>query len=107
MYETLRLSELGSDERDNMAADITVTVMGYITIIFVIYFIRTEYLQFTSCRSKMDYFMSLWNWADIISLLLTLFIAVVILAQFTFLSMESLRILASFACLLLPIKIYD
>ena len=81
--------------------------MGAAIIILLSLSIRGEIMQIINLDSKLEYFLSFWNWLDITGLLLTLLITLIMLLELDWIPIESLRVMASFAICLLTLKIYD
>ena len=107
LHESLKLSQLGSEERDSDALDTTVLVMGILAIILAVYASRTEILQFKGEPRKLLYFCSILNWADLFGLIGTLFLNIVTIGEFDIMPMENLRIIGALTAFLLILKLYD
>ena len=77
------------------------------TVLLLPYIMLTEIQQFRAEDNKMNYFRSLWNLADIISLPLTAIVTLHYLFGLTKIDVKDLRTMAAFASSLLVAKIYD
>ena len=81
--------------------------MGLADIPLLVYYIRTETKQFRAEENKLDYFKSLWNINDCVSLSLTLTTVLTSVFRHPALPMELLRPMASIASCTLIIKLFD
>ncbi len=80
-------------------------IHGLCTAPFFIYQIKLELKQAEAAKS--EYFKSIWNWVDMISLALTTFIFMSMMTPNPMIALETLRVLAALASCTLLYKVFD
>lgn len=82
-------------------------IIGGLTIVLWGYLLRTEILQFMSLEDKKKYLKSVWNLIDVMGFTLTIIIQVHTTFELDWITVKDLRIMASFATMMLLTNVYD
>ena len=95
------------DSDDWTGEDITRKILGFLSLIFGLWQIRTKSLQFWHSRGKCEFLKNLWNLLDITSLSLVFVVQIHTNFRLSSIEIEKLRVMAAMASFSLIIKLYD
>lgn len=85
-----------------------IRTLGCFTLLMILTVSWPKIKQIRHLKGKLlNYFTSVWNWVDIVSLSMTYIITIMNLAESEIVSLQTYRLLAAIASCLLLVKVYD